>query len=90
MDKVLELELPGLRAEFAPAEDNGRENEAHAAAPEAMPAEIELQASQRIVLRCGQSSLTLYPNGKIVLRGQYILSEAEGVNRVAGGRIELN
>lgn len=52
--------------------------------------ELVLSARQRIVLRCGRSSLTMYANGKIVLRGEYILSEAEDLNRLAGGRIELN
>lgn len=52
--------------------------------------ELLFQADRKITLRCGKSSITLYPNGKIVLRGEYILSDAEGVNRIAGGQIELN
>ncbi|WP_418648815.1 hypothetical protein ACNQFN_11115 [Thauera butanivorans] len=52
--------------------------------------EVVIDARHRIVLRCGKSSLTLHANGKIVLRGEYILTEAEDVNRIAGGRIELN
>lgn len=60
------------------------------AAPSADEETLVLSARERIVLRCGKSSLTLHANGKIVLRGEYILSEAEDVNRLAGGRIELN
>jgi hypothetical protein len=52
--------------------------------------ELLIDADHKLTLRCGKSSITLYPNGKIVLRGEYILSDAEGVNRLAGGRIELN
>ena len=52
--------------------------------------EVLIDADRKLTLRCGKSSITLYPNGKIVLRGEYILSDAEGVNRLAGGRIELN
>ncbi len=52
--------------------------------------EILIEAERKLTLRCGKSSITLYPNGKIALRGEYILSDAEGVNRIAGGRIELN
>lgn len=52
--------------------------------------ELLIDADRKLTLRCGKSSITLYPNGKIVLRGEYILSDAEGVNRLAGGRIELN
>lgn len=52
--------------------------------------ELVVSAKQKLTLRCGKSSITLYPNGKIVLRGEYILSDAEGTNRINGGRIELN
>lgn len=52
--------------------------------------ELVLTAKHRLTLRCGKSSITLYANGKIVLRGEYILSDAEGTNRINGGRIELN
>lgn len=52
--------------------------------------ELVLEASRKITLRCGKSSITLYPNGKIVLRGDYILSDAEGLNKIVGGQVELN
>jgi hypothetical protein len=58
--------------------------------PEAMVEELIFEAGRRITLRCGKSSITLYPNGKIVLRGEYILSDAEGINRIAGSQVELN
>ena len=49
-----------------------------------------VEARNSLTLRCGKSSITLHANGKIVLRGEYILSDAEGINRIAGGQIELN
>ena len=55
-----------------------------------IPDELNLTAQQRITLNCGKSSITLYPNGKVVIKGDYILSDAEGVNRISGGRIEVN
>lgn len=61
-----------------------------AAEPRPMADELVLEASRRITLRCGKSSVTLYPNGKIALRGDYILSDAQGINRVVGGQVELN
>lgn len=86
--KELELTLPSLSAptDHADCTDN------RAAQPTQPDTETELilSARQRIVLHCGNSSLTLHASGKIVLRGVYILSEAEDVNRLAGGRIELN
>jgi hypothetical protein len=58
--------------------------------PPSMENELTFEARQKITLRCGKSSITLHPNGKIVLKGEYILSDAEGINRIAGGHIELN
>lgn len=54
------------------------------------PQELVLSASRKIVLQCGLSSITLHANGKIELRGQSIVSAAEGINRLSGGQIELN
>ncbi|WP_343641944.1 hypothetical protein [Roseateles sp.] len=60
------------------------------AEPAPMPQELVFEASRQVTIRCGKSSITLYPNGKIALRGEYIVSDAEGVNRIVGGQIELN
>lgn len=56
----------------------------------ATPDELILTAQNNVTLRCGKSSITLFSNGKIVIKGEYILSDAEGVNRLSGGRIEVN
>lgn len=55
-----------------------------------MPEELIFTAQQKITLSCGKSRITLYPNGKVVIKGEYILSDAESVNRMSGGRIEVN
>lgn len=55
-----------------------------------VPDELIFTAQQKITLSCGKSRITLYPNGKVVIKGEYILSDAEGVNRLSGGRIEMN
>lgn len=44
----------------------------------------------RIVLQCGRASIVMHADGRIVLRADSIVSDAEGVNRVSGGQIELN
>jgi hypothetical protein len=49
-----------------------------------------LQAEREIVLQCGQSSLTLSRDGKIVIRGVNLLSRASGVNKIKGGTVHLN
>lgn len=52
--------------------------------------EINLVSDKKITLRCGKSSITLYPDGKVMIKGEYIFTDAEGTNRIAGGRVELN
>ncbi|MDX9707521.1 MAG: hypothetical protein RBT86_08065 [Azospira sp.] len=84
----LELILPGSL--LTDGHDPTERSKVEAESPAAEEGEIVIDARHRIVLRCGKSSLTLHANGKIVLRGEYILTEAEDVNRIAGGRIELN
>jgi hypothetical protein len=51
---------------------------------------LKLSAGREIVLECGQASITLRRDGKLVLRGTNLLSRASGVNRIRGGTIQLN
>lgn len=49
-----------------------------------------LVATKQLTLRCGKASITLTKSGKIILRGKYILSRSEGVNRIKGGSVQIN
>ncbi|MCU7905715.1 MAG: hypothetical protein KZQ76_07590 [Candidatus Thiodiazotropha sp. (ex Epidulcina cf. delphinae)] len=51
---------------------------------------IEFSAKKEIVLKCGKASITLTRTGKIILRGNYLLSRSSGVNRVKGGSVQIN
>lgn len=51
---------------------------------------LTLTARERIVLQCGEASITLTRAGKVVISGKYVLSRSSGVNAVQGGSIELN
>jgi hypothetical protein len=51
---------------------------------------LVLSAEREIVLRCGESSVTLTKAGKILIRGKYILSRSDGVNRIKGGAVQIN
>ncbi|MCL2590641.1 MAG: DUF6484 domain-containing protein [Betaproteobacteria bacterium] len=51
---------------------------------------VELNAQHEIVLRCGAASIKLTHEGKIVIRGKYVISHSSGANRVRGGSVELN
>jgi hypothetical protein len=51
---------------------------------------LVLTADREIVLRCGKASITLTRAGKVLIRGEYVLSHSGGVNRIRGGSIQLN
>jgi hypothetical protein len=51
---------------------------------------LELNAQEEIVLRCGKSSITLTKAGKVLIRGEYLLSRSAGVNRIKGGSVQIN
>jgi hypothetical protein len=52
--------------------------------------QLVITAEKQITLRCGKSSITLTRGGKIVIRGEYVLSRASGENRIIGGSVQLN
>lgn len=47
-------------------------------------------AKEKLVLRCGEASITLTKSGRIVIDGSYVVSRARGTNRVQGGSVQLN
>jgi len=51
---------------------------------------VVIGASREIVLRCGDASLTLTRDGRVMLRGRYVLSRATDVHRIKGGSVQIN
>jgi hypothetical protein len=51
---------------------------------------VVLRGQEEIVLQCGRASITLRRDGKIVLRGADILTVATGVQRIKGGKVQIN
>jgi hypothetical protein len=49
-----------------------------------------IEGKDEIVLSCGEASITLRRNGKIILRGTYLESHSEGTNRIKGGAVQVN
>lgn len=51
---------------------------------------VVLEGRDEIVLRCGQSSITLRRNGQVLIRGVQVETRATGLNRVKGGNVQIN
>lgn len=47
-------------------------------------------AEREIVLRCGDSSITLTRAGKVIIKGNYILSRSSGYNKIKGAAVDIN
>jgi len=51
---------------------------------------VHVTASDEIVLVCGEASITLRRNGRVVIRGAYVETRARGTNRIKGGNVRIN
>ena len=51
---------------------------------------IEVNGQEEIVLRCGEASITLRRNGRVIIRGVYVETRAKGTNRIKGGSVLIN
>ena len=49
-----------------------------------------IEGEHEVTLRCGDASITLRRDGKLVLRGAYIETTAKGLNRIRGGSVKIN
>jgi hypothetical protein len=73
---VLGLLARGFAAESTEARVDGRK--------------VEIEGKEEVVLRCGEATITLRANGKVVIRGAYVETRASGTNRIKGGSVQIN
>jgi hypothetical protein len=71
--------------EDAPSEEPPMNAEAHVDGKR-----VTIEGADEIVLKCGQASLTLRRNGKVILKGTYVETHSSGVNRIKGGSVQVN
>ena len=51
---------------------------------------VRISAKDEVVIQCGQASITLRRNGRVVIRGTYVETASSGTNRVKGGQVRVN
>lgn len=51
---------------------------------------VDIQAGEKLTIRCGEGSITMTKDGTVVIRGARILSRAKGVNKVKGAAVQIN
>lgn len=55
-----------------------------------VPDHLVLEAKKGLTLQCGEGSITLRGDGKVLIKGKELVSRAEGVNRVKGAAVAIN
>jgi hypothetical protein len=51
---------------------------------------VKVSAEEEIVLECGEASITLRRNGRLIIRGAYVETRSRGTNRIRGGTVRIN
>lgn len=51
---------------------------------------VTVTGRDEIALECGESSITLRRNGRLVVKGTAVETAASGVNRIKGGTVRIN
>ncbi len=51
---------------------------------------VVVEGEEEVILRCGKASLTLRRDGKVVVRGVNVVSQAEQANKIRGGKVQIN
>jgi hypothetical protein len=51
---------------------------------------LVVTATRQLTLRCGEASITLTREGKVVIQGTFVSSRSSGVNRIVGGSVQIN
>jgi hypothetical protein len=51
---------------------------------------LVLSAEREIELRCGDASIVLTRAGKVLIRGNYVVSRSRGANRIKGAYVDIN
>jgi hypothetical protein len=89
--------IMGLIQEASPTPllDALLEEQARAPRPPPIDAQVDgrrvlIEGKDEIVLQCGEASITLRRNGKVIVKGTYLESRATGTHRIKGGSVEIN
>ena len=54
------------------------------------PVELVMEARENLTLRCGDGSITIRADGKILIKGKDLVSHAQRTNRIKGGSVAIN
>lgn len=88
--------LLGLLEPLPPAPpDPTPEQQSPAEQPRVIEADVDgkrvrIVGGDEIVLECGNASITLRRNGRVIIRGTYVETDSTGTNRIKGAAVRIN
>ena len=53
-------------------------------------AHVTLEATESLTLKCGEASVDLRADGKVMVRGEDVLLRAKGTQRIRAGTVSIN
>lgn len=53
-------------------------------------ARVVISAAEEIVLECGEASITMRRNGRVVIKGAHVETRSKGMNRLKGATVQIN
>lgn len=56
----------------------------------APPRQVTLECADRLTLKCGEASIDLRADGKVMIRGEDVLVRAKGTKRIRAGTVAIN
>ena len=58
--------------------------------PSQVAAQLTIEASEVLTLQCGEASIDLRADGKLMVRGEDVLLRAKGTQRIRAGTVSIN
>jgi hypothetical protein len=82
---LMENRLESLISFELPSEERSRPEEAVLDGKR-----VTIEAEQEVVLKCGQGSIEIRSDGRIIIKGTDILSRSSGRQRIRGASVNIN
>jgi hypothetical protein len=57
---------------------------------EQVPDQLVIEGKKNLTLKCGEGSITIRADGKILIKGKDLVSHAQRMNRIKGGSVSIN
>ncbi len=51
---------------------------------------LVLEAREQVEIRCGKSAMILNKDGKVVIKGEQVISRGRRINKIKGGVVKIN